>query len=105
MIREFLQTMVRARKELGARVKGYRFCCIEEFVCEYGREFAPAPLPDRLRKGLPRHCYHNAYHLARKHGLVYVEGYAAGLIPVLHAWCCAPGSTQVIDPTWGQDIG
>ena len=42
----------------------------------------------------------NAYQLAMdRSDLVYVEGYAAGVIPVQHAWCVTTDG-KVVDPTW-----
>lgn len=42
--------------------------------------------------------------MLRRPDLVYVEGYAAGIIPVLHAWC-VDSDGKVVDPTWDDGIG
>lgn len=74
-----------------------------EFVLRYGRPFENQKLPSKYLHGFPRQCYQNAYLLAARHNLIYVEGYASGPevhdIPIAHAWCCEPYSNLVIDCT------
>lgn len=74
-----------------------------DFVLREGVNFTPAVLPDKYahRLGIPKHCYDNAYHLARtSHGkLRYVEGYAQAMLAVHHAWT-VDDNDQVVDPTW-----
>lgn len=53
------------------------------------------------RKGTIKQCFMNAFRLATEepHKYTYVEGYAANIIPVHHAWCVNRDG-HVIDPTW-----
>ena len=46
-------------------------------------------------------CFRNAFMLAVRHNLTYVEGFATHLIPVHHAWAVDTLGT-VIDPTWDE---
>ena len=81
---------------------GYVYRGPADLVLQTGRAFAPAPLPRRYRRGVPKACFDNAYKLAVRAGLRYCEGYAAGLLPVEHAWC-VDADDQVVDPTWTGD--
>jgi hypothetical protein len=75
------------------------------FVLFHGRPCIPQELPRGYRRRQMGQCFENAYRLARRRGLVYVEGFAArhesAFAPIHHAWCVEPGSALVIDPTWG----
>jgi hypothetical protein len=76
------------------------------FVLAQGREYTPQVLPKKYRRGRLQACFDNAYRAARRHGLIYIEGFAAlgsgPFFPILHAWCVEPGSHLVIDRTWGK---
>jgi len=78
------------------------------FVLAHGRAYTAQSLPKKYKRGLSQACFVNAYRLARRHGLSYVEGFAtskaAAFVPTLHAWCVEPGGDLVIDTTW-QTIG
>ena len=74
-------------------------CPLERFILECGQDFKPAKRPKGLRKMTDKQCYRNATVLSRERGLHYAEGFAASIIPVLHAWCVDDNGT-VIDPTW-----
>lgn len=78
-----------------------RFFSMGEFVLAHGRDFTPSrKLPKDVRLGKLGHCFENAAKLAIDRACyTYCEGYAMGIIPVLHAWCVDDGGT-VIDPTW-----
>lgn len=73
------------------------------FVVQFGKSYVYQDLPKKYKHGFPKQCYYNAYRLASKHNLIYVEGCASSSklfdIPFNHAWCCVPGTNQVIDPT------
>lgn len=111
---EAIRTHLRAHaRRFGRQRPGYRYTCHQDFVAVHGRPFTPAPLPAGLKPGSPRACYANAYRLARRRGLVYVEGFAVAVgleevPPMLHAWCMAPapepgagaGAAVAVDPTW-----
>jgi hypothetical protein len=85
---------------------GTKYPGFHAFVLAHGRAFVPRPLPRGYRRGAVRACFENAYRLARRRGLVYVEGLAfrtgAGDVPIHHAWCVEPGGDLVIDTTWGD---
>ena len=55
--------------------------------------------PGETVVSVPKACFDNAYRLARRSKLRYVEGYALGVIPVEHAWVVNE-QNEVIDPTW-----
>ena len=73
-----------------------------DFVLRLGRDFPSRPLPQGVRRGLPRQCFHNAASLAlrRPQEFLYVEGYAftKGLCTE-HAWC-VDREGYAVDPTW-----
>jgi hypothetical protein len=96
------------------------YASIEEFVLKHGRTYESKKLTrDEIRyvKAVARssgckfkikECYFNAQMLLADdigaNRLSYVEGYASGVIPVLHGWCEING--KVIDLTmrfWKND--
>lgn len=74
----------------------------EGMVLALGEEHPWRPRPSWVEKGEDKQCFGNALNLAIEHDLVYVEGYAAGLIPTLHAWCL-DSDGYVIETTWDED--
>ena len=74
---------------------------VEEFVAANGRGFAPQR--DRVPLMRAKRCFANAFSLALRRGLIYVEGYAmvARRFPWLHAWCVRADGL-VLEPTWGD---
>ena len=50
-------------------------------------------------------CFMNAAKAAlMDRCLTYVEGYAAGLIPIIHAWCVTARG-EVVEVTWEDGVG
>lgn len=74
---------------------------IVPFLTQYGRHFTPQPLPSIYRPGAFRQCFKNAYRMALRHPVTYVEGCACQveLRPTLHAWC-VDDHGNVLDRTW-----
>jgi len=69
-------------------------------IHERGRSFTSAALPADVERGEAKQCFRNAFQLAMsRDDLIYVEGYASSIIPVLHAWCVTTRGV-VVDPTW-----
>lgn len=81
-----------------------RYTGLADFLLQHGRQFAIKPFPGEFRRGKAQHCFKNCAQLAMRYSrLTYCEGYAAGVIPVLHAWLM-DSDGQAIDPTWtGND--
>lgn len=76
---------------------------VEDFLLNNARFFKKRSFdvkPMRLKR-----CYNNALSLMleSRGKLFYCEGYASGIIPVMHAWCCDVNGV-VYDPTWQNDI-
>lgn len=71
---------------------------MEEFVYRNGRLFKIKP--HNIKRGPMKECYRNAALLSiQDPKYYYVEGYAMGIIPAMHAWCIDKDK-NVIDPTW-----
>ena len=76
-----------------------KYPCLEAFILRNGQDMQYQPLPNNINRGKMKMCFKNAYDTALQHGYDYVEGYAIGVIPMLHAWC-VDKNLNVIDPTW-----
>lgn len=72
-----------------------------KFLIRHAQSFTPAQLPPDIKLGPMRQCYMNAYQLASAYPrrYWYAEGYAAGIIPVEHAWV-VDRNGNAYDPTW-----
>lgn len=105
-VKEFLThytAMARGIAHPWQEINGY--CCMEEFVLKNGREFTYQPRPKGVKLGTPQECYKNAARLAMRNELLtYVEGYAFGVFPVMHAWCVNKDGI-VIENTWEEGEG
>jgi hypothetical protein len=98
-VRQFLEFGRDAARKLNALPEGYTGIC--DFILQHGQQFEPGDLPEDIAPGPAGMCFHNAAIIALHSPLVYCEGYATGIIPVLHAWLVDPISpTLAIDPTW-----
>jgi hypothetical protein len=74
-------------------------------VLQHGERFAPERvLP--VGMGKVRECFCNAARLVLNNGdkYIYCEGYAAGILPVPHAWAITADTREVVEPTW-REIG
>jgi hypothetical protein len=116
MLHSYLNAMVTMRKQIGTPT-GFAYGCMEDYVLREGQDFASEPLTDSEMSWLfaligdsrfqIKQCYYNsqkvlihASRFARNpdgHDLRYAEGYASGLIPVLHGWLSLNG--KVVDLT------
>jgi hypothetical protein len=80
---------------------------LAEFVLLHGREYvATRPLPDGMERGPEKLCFQNAWQFANisPTRLIYVEGFAASIFPMHHAWVVDRQGT-VFDPTWEFEEG
>ena len=83
----------------------FQYRCVEEFVLRHGQAFTTRVCrPSGMWPGVPRCCFQNAAMLATTapERYTYVEGYAVGVIPVLHAWV-RDTSGAVLDITWPEE--
>lgn len=100
-LRAYLQQQVDLIKRTCRVNETYVNC--PDFVLQNGVEFIPSKLPKDVQRGQMKECFRNAFMLmVGRPDLIYVEGYAAGVIPVYHAWCVDQKGC-VVDPTWGDD--
>lgn len=89
---------IRGLRKKGIKLKYYSF---EEFVLKNGQRFEISE--EKPEYGQEKSCFMNSYHLMLSKDYTYVEGYALGVIPVLHAWCL-DGQGKVVDPTWRPSL-
>jgi hypothetical protein len=97
-VQDYLRT-VSVFLQKSSRSPEFKYSSIEEFVLKHGKIMGTrSKESNNYPKGTPKECFRNAYLLAVEYDLIYCEGYAAGVIPVHHAWCFDKG--KVIDTTW-----
>lgn len=97
-VQEFLKYCARIQTANQPR-NGYR--SLHEFILAHGQSYKPTPLPAEHVRGPARECFRNAALLALREELIYVEGYAAGVIPLEHAWC-VDKEDKVYEVTWEE---
>lgn len=87
------------------RCKLHGYLCFEDFVLQHGRRFTRlGKMPRSVKTGKANHCFMNAAQLSLSiPSLIYCEGFATGIIPVMHAWCITRTGT-IIDPTWNDGL-
>lgn len=101
-LENYLKTHAKFMKQNhGSAMKDYQYNSCEELVLHEGKHFAGTPLPKQFKHGKMKLCYMNSFYLAEKESnkLIYCEGIATGIIPVVHAWCITHDGI-VVDPTW-----
>lgn len=101
-IQHYLSQIAYARGLTRLKERG-GYNSLEDFVFRNGREWKYAPKPKSIRWGPIKCCYENALKLVMdRPALIYCEGYASKIFPVLHAWCVDQYGT-VIDNTWREN--
>ena len=99
-VRDFIEVYVGLSRKMRKKQDGWNFISPDELILTHGRSFTIAPLPKGIRYGRLGECFKNASRLALYHNdLTYCEGYAMGIIPVLHAFCI-DAKGNVVDNTW-----
>jgi hypothetical protein len=94
----FLQASAHMVGQTNARLCGY--AGMQDFVLKHGREFTPGTICWALGK---QNCFQHAAEAASLcRDFTYCEGYAAGIIPVLHAWIVDAKDGTVIETTWPE---
>lgn len=110
-MKDYLSQVVALADTIRNKQSGTNFSCLEDYVLNKGRPYVFRELDASEREIVRRakrqdsfpegFCYANAQRLVlndRSNKLVYVEGYAQGLIPFPHAWAVL--GDVVIDLTW-----
>ncbi len=101
-VEKYLRQMVSFRRTLGNPPKDLKYWLLHELVLAEGRFMGTrSPLSEEYPRGRKRECFKNAYELTARNLLGYCEGFAMGVIPVLHAWV-VDRDGNVIDPTWAD---
>lgn len=100
---EHLRQIVRVVGTNKARSNWKHSCC-EDFILKHGTSHTPRKLPADVKPGKNKQCFMNCLDLAQSRpDLIYVEGYAMGVVPVMHAWCVTKDGF-VVDPTWNGGV-
>lgn len=103
-VKGWLQAEVMLLRRIERQTRG-SYLSLGHFVLTEGRPWPRWRWCNDQPKGVPRECFRNAALLAtRKRDLVYCEGYALRIIPVMHAWC-VDSEGLVVDPTWPWEKG
>lgn len=103
-VKLYLQQLGELRQRTISVPVYYQYSCVEELVMREGRTFTRRAA--NVEQGERHQCFKNALHLAVSSNgeLFYCEGWAAGVIPVEHAWC-VDRHGFVHDPTWDARDG
>lgn len=106
-ITEFLQMQVTVQKICteGNKTKlpeDWNYTGMTDLILREGKPYVWEPLPEDVERGILKECYRNVFLLCEgRPDLIYVEGYAMGVIPMMHAWAVTK-SGIVVDPTWEE---
>jgi hypothetical protein len=98
---EYLQTVREVQSGTGQKNTQFPFISIEDYLLKNGKFFRTDP-SIKVHRGEMKECFMNAQRLAQMKGYRYVEGYASGIIPTLHAWVINEHDV-VLDPTWNDE--
>lgn len=101
-VKQYLELMRRLQKANGDKPKRWVYDGPADLLLREAEFFKPGEVI-QWKHSLPNACFRNAAMYAVEHGLRYVEGYAAGIIPVHHGWC-ADDDGNVVEVTW-KEIG
>lgn len=102
---EKLVRLTASCREGSQHPEGWLYPSVEAFLLAHGRLWTPPVGPYVGRPGKKNECFNNALNrLVGDDDMTYCEGYARGVIPVLHAWL-VDSDGQVIDPTWTGTCG
>lgn len=99
-VEEYLRESIKAFRRSGGQAP-----LMYEFVLKHGRTWKPVPKLQRefrVYRGPIKECFRNAALAAlADRCLTYVEGYAASIIPIAHAWCVTARG-EVVELTWSK---
>lgn len=106
-LRQYIVSWEKLRRHSGGdrRERGWRYATVESFILEHGRFWGPRvePLPSGVHRGPNGECFKTAWEMTLKDPvLTYVEGWAAGYLPVHHAWV-VDAEGRVLEVTWPAD--
>lgn len=105
-LQAFLANRVNVQRQFNSHAKGNQFpyICMEDFVLQHGHACGER-VTEGYARGEPQQCFYNSQRLAiDDERLTYFEGFATGIIPIHHAWCCDEQG-RVIDTTWDDTLG
>jgi len=98
----YMKTIAGFRKNNMPKSAELEYSCIEEYVLKNGQPFEDGIMQARPL-GKARQCFSNAQKfILRNPGCDYVEGYAFGVIPTLHAWAVIRETGEVVETTWKE---
>jgi hypothetical protein len=102
-IQQYLGLVVEIHQRARADLSG-RYLCLEELLLEHGETHPLSSRSFGVPRGPAHECFKNAADLVlSRRDLLYCEGFAMGVIPVLHAWCL-DASGAVVEPTWTEEL-
>jgi hypothetical protein len=94
VVQQLLSNMLPRVMGIWPKPEGLNYMCLEHWVLEHGYFWDRQKLTRKLRKdydlklGPIKMCYSTSYEVACENPevMVYVEGFASGIIPFNHAW-------------------